>query len=187
MTPVAPSNEVVERSPAEAQEIPPVPPLEGSPAARSEAGISLPAGPAATAPTATPPAPPSYPAAAQRRPSGGRWALGIGLVIFGGLSWFIVGWGLVFAGSNVVMAIAVGTIPALTCLAAAWLLRSWTGAVAVEVVYLAISALMWMWAIVGVGDIQAWAVAFPLYAALPAVVLGAIGTAIGMAVAGRRS
>jgi hypothetical protein len=55
-----------------------------------------------------------------------------------------------------------------------------------EAVYLAVSALMWMWAIVGAGDVQAWTVGFPLYAALPAVVLGAIGSAIGMAIAGRR-
>ena len=52
--------------------------------------------------------------------------------------------------------------------------------------YLAVSALMWVLFIVGVDDTQAWAVAFPLYAALPAVVLGAVGTAIGMALAGRR-
>ena len=142
----------------------------------------------APVPTATPPAPPSYPPPAPRRqgPSGWRWALGIGLVVIGALSWFIVGWGLVFAGSNAAVAMAVGAIPALTCLAAGWLLQSWTGAVVTEVVYLAVSALMWMLFIVGVGDTQAWAVAFPLYAALPAVVLGAVGTAIGMALAGRR-
>jgi hypothetical protein len=139
-------------------------------------------------PTATPPAPPRYPPAAppRRGPSAGRWALGVGLVIVGGLAWFIVGWGLVFAGSNVALGIAVGVLPALTCLAAGWLLRSWMGALVTEVVYLAVSALMWVLAIVGPGDIQAWTVAFPLYAALPAVVLGAIGTTIGMAIARRR-
>lgn len=138
--------------------------------------------------TATPPVPPRYPPTAppRRGPSAGRWALGLGLVIAGGLSWFIVGFGLVFAGSNVALGVAVGALPALTCLAAGWLLRSWTGAVVTEVVYLAVSALMWVLAIVGAGDTQAWTVAFPLYAALPAVVLGAIGTAIGTALAGHR-
>jgi hypothetical protein len=120
MTAVAPSNEIVERSPAVAQEIPPIPPVEELPAAGSEADMSSPTGPAASAPTAAPPAPPSRPLEAQQRlgPSRWRWALGIGLVIVGGLSWFILGFGLVFAGSNVAMAMAVGAIPALTCLAA---------------------------------------------------------------------
>lgn len=138
--------------------------------------------------TATPPTPPRYPPVAppRRGPSAGRWALAIGLVLVGGLSWFIFGWGIAFAGSNVALGIAIGAIPALTCLAAGWLLASWARAVVPVIVYLAVSAVMWMLAIVGVGDVQAWAVGFPLSVVLPAVVLGAIGTAIGMAIAGRR-
>ncbi len=176
--------------PVVAQEVPPVEPT----GAASDAGTS-PAPPAAPqavtpewVPAAAPPIPPRYPPAAppRRGPSAWRWALAIGLVIVGGLSWFIVGFGLIFAGSNVALGIAVGAIPALTCLAAGWLLASWARAVVPVIVYLAISAVMWVLAIVGVGDTQAWTVAFPLYAVLPAVVLGAIGTAIGMAFARRR-
>ena len=192
MTPVAPSNEVVERSPAVAQEISPVPPLEGAPAARSEAGISLPAGPAAPAPTSAPPTPPNYPSAAYRRPSRGRWAWSIGLVVLGGLAWWIYGFvlssvGFSLGGGRDVFSILVSTlvaaVPALTCLVAGWLLRSWTGMIVAALVYMAASALMWMLA--AVGDLAT--AEFALYIVMPAVVLGAIGAAIGMAIAGRRS
>ncbi|MGE5333777.1 MAG: hypothetical protein ACM3N4_03680, partial [Nitrososphaerota archaeon] len=82
---------------------------------------------------------------------------------------------------NIFFGILVGAVPALACLAAGWLLRSWWGLAATVIVYLAASALLWFFAIVGVGDVQAWLVAFPLYAVLPAVVMSAIGTAIGIA------
>lgn len=177
MTPQVHVNETIETGDGKPVETP-TPPA-AVPAAQAVAPAEI--------QTATPPTPPCYPPAAQQRgPSGWRWALAIGLVIIGGLSWFIVGWGIVFAWSNVALGIAVGALPALTCLAAGWLLRTWWGLVATVVVYLAVSARLWVLAIVGVGDTQAWAVGFPLYAALPAVVLGVIGTAIGMAIAGRR-
>ena len=125
---------------------------------------------------------------ARRRgmPPAGRWALGLGLVVIGGLSWFIVGWGLVFAVNQgltltgILASVLVAVVPAVTCLVAGWLMRSWWGMVAAIVVYAAVSALLWMLAIVGAGDTQAWLVVFPLYVVLPGVVMAAIGAIIGM-------
>jgi hypothetical protein len=65
----------------------------------------------------------------------------------------------------------------LTCLLAGWLLRSWEGHVAAAVVYVGVAALILL-ALSGgsLGNI----VGFLLYIAVPAVVMSAIGTAIGM-------
>ena len=70
---------------------------------------------------------------------------------------------------------AAAALPAVMCLVAGWLLRSWWGLVASAVVYVAASAYMWF----------AFVTNFPLpvefvwYVVLPAVVMSAIGTAIG--------
>ena len=85
------------------------------------------------------------------------------------------------------MSILVGALPALACLAAGWLLRSWPGMLVTVAAYLAVSAVMWiLMAIVNAGDAQAWLVSFPLFAALPAVVMGVIGVAIGKGLVGGR-
>lgn len=114
----------------------------------------------------------------QRMSSGGRWALALVLTVLGGLSWVIVGLGL--AGSimsgNTLMVIVFAGLPALTCLAAAWLLRSWWGLGAAAVVYVAVTAVMWP--LVGAATILSSE--FALYVVVPAVVLSVIGTAIGM-------
>lgn len=136
----------------------------------------------------TPPAPPGESSGTRRRRMGPgwRWALALGLAVFGGLTWFIFGWGVVFAtyqGPNIAGILAgvlVAALPAVTCLVAGWLLRSWWGMAASVVVYAAVSALLWFLAIVGAGDMQAWLVAFPLYVVAPAVIMAAIGTIIGM-------
>lgn len=66
-------------------------------------------------------------------------------------------------------------MPALTCLAAGWLLRSWVGLVVVSVVYVVAGAVMWV--LSGGGDLNG---NYVLAIVLPGVALAAIGTAIGM-------
>lgn len=140
---------------------------------------------------AVPPAPPGGPYTARRRgPSGGSWAWGIALVVFGGLAWWLYGFAVAAVGFDInggkdfaTMALAtlVAAVPALPCLLAGWLLRSWLGMVAAAVVYIAVSAVMWVLAIGGgPSGMTFWTVGFALAVVLPAVVLAAIGTAIGM-------
>lgn len=184
MTPDLHTRETNERQSAVGQEMPPSDLPRTAPLIPStDRKDTIEAQQVTPPPTTPPPAPPRGPTAERLRqtPSAGRWAWAIALAILGGLSWFVFGWGLVAAGSNIFFGILVGAVPALTCLAAGWLLRSWWGLAATVIVYLAVSALLWVFAIVGAGDVQAWLVAFPLYAVLPAVVMSAIGTAIGMA------
>lgn len=116
-------------------------------------------------------------------PPGVRWALAIGLTVIGGLSWFVFGWGV--ASGSFLGILLAAIVPSVTCLAAGWLLRSWWGMAASVVAYVAVSAVMWYWAIVGAGDIQPWTFQFPLVVVLPGAIMGAIGTAIGMYRAGR--
>ena len=106
--------------------------------------------------------------AMQSRPAW-RWALGIGLPLLGALSWVI--WGFAVAAWGPL----VGVIPALTCLVAAWLLRSWTGLLVASVVYIGAGAVMWILAVSGSLNIEyVWAIA------LPGVVLAALGAAISL-------
>jgi len=118
-----------------------------------------------------------------RSPGGGRWALSLSLPILGGLSWFLFGWGI--AGGNLLIGAVAAILPAVTCLVAAWLLRSWWGLVAIVVVYAGVSALIWGLFIVGPGDAQAWTVTYPLAVVLPGLVMAAIGAFIGRSSAGR--
>ena len=109
----------------------------------------------------------------------GRWALSLGLVFLGGISWYLFGWGLV-AGPDIIAMLAA-VPPALTCLAAGWLLRSRRGLVAALVVYIATAALLWVLAVGGGPAGMAFLSAtFALYVVLPAIVFATIGTAIGM-------
>lgn len=115
----------------------------------------------------------------QRMPSGGRWVLSLGLTVLGGISWFLFGWGV--AWGSPLVAVVSAAVPALTCLVAGWLLRSWWGLVAAVVVYVAVSALMWV--LIGGGGPGGMAfltIGFALYVVLAGVVMAAIGTAIGM-------
>lgn len=188
MTPIVPPTEADRSSSALAQETPPISPVEAQPAVPSGTGMPARTAPLRKNPAVSPPAPPVRPPAARRRgPSGGRWAVSIALAILGGLSWFIFGWGFVASGSNTAMSILVGALPALACLAAGWLLQSWPGMLVTVAAYLAVSAVMWiLMAIVNAGDAQAWLVSFPLFAALPAVVMGVTGVAIGKGLVGGR-
>ena len=70
---------------------------------------------------------------------------------------------------------------AATCLLAGWLLRSWWGFVLVPVVYAGVTFLTSI-GFSGLGGIDwaFWTRGFALYIVLPAVVMSAIGTAIGM-------
>lgn len=190
------TNEIIQTGdtqPVLAQEAPPVAEPTG---AASDAGES-PSTPQAVIPeripSASPPTPPRYPPVAppRRGPSAGRWTWSIGLVVIGGLAWWIYGFvlgavGFSLSGGRDVFSILVATlvaaVPALTCLVAGWLLRSWPGMIVAALVYVAASALMWMLA--AVGDLVT--AEFALYVVLPAVVLSAIGTIIGRATAGRR-
>ena len=81
-----------------------------------------------------------------------------------------------------ISAIFYAVVLAASCLFAGWLLRSWWGLVVAPVVYagvavLATLVLPWFG---GGGDWQVWPVGFALYIVLPAIVMSAIGTAIGM-------
>jgi hypothetical protein len=82
------------------------------------------------------------------------------------------------------MSILTGSIYAVvlaaTCLLAGWLLRSWWGFVLAPVVYAGVTAFAMM--MQGGGGFP---VGFYLYILLPAVLMSAIGTAIGMARARR--
>ncbi len=115
----------------------------------------------------------------ERKATTGQWLLGLGLTVLGGLAWFIAGFGI---GGGGIVAVLVAIVPALMCLAAAWLLGSWWGFIASAAVYVAASAGMWILAAVGEGaaGIAFLSAEFALYVVLPAVVLAAIGTAIGM-------
>ena len=106
--------------------------------------------------------------AAQSRPAW-RWALGIGIPLIGALSWVI--WGFAVAAWGPL----VGIIPALTCLVAAWLLRSWVGLIVAAVVYVGAGAIMWVLAVSGGLNLEyVWAIV------LPGIAMAAIGTAISM-------
>lgn len=156
------------------------PPVEEPPAPVSGARESRQEGMPAGISSAAPPTPPSRPLVARRRqkPSGGRWALGIGLVVLGALSWVVLGFALAYAGSTLLLAMLIAAVPAVTCLVAGWLLRSWQGLVAALVVYLALGAIGWI--LFGIGS-SFLTVEFVLDMVLPAAVMSAIGTAIGMA------
>src|SRR5512146_1431386 len=83
----------------------------------------------------------------ERQPTRGQWLLALGLTMVGGLSWFIFGWGL--AGGLSLIAVVAAIVPAVTCLVAAWLLRTWMGAAAAAGVYVVVSAVMWVLAVGG--------------------------------------
>lgn len=120
--------------------------------------------------------------------------MGIALVVLGGLSWYLYGFVVAAFGFRlsegqdffttlvaVVVAMLVAAVPALTCMASGWLLRSWWGLIATAVVYIAVSALLWVLAIGGgPGGMAFWTIEFALYVVVPAVVMSAIGTNIGM-------
>lgn len=101
-----------------------------------------------------------------------RLALGVGHRTSyprGALSVVIWGFAVAFWGP------VVGIIPALTCLVAGWLLRSWIGFIVTSVVYVAASAVMWIMAVGGGLNAE-----YVLAIVLPGVALAALGTAIGM-------
>lgn len=186
MTPV--SRTSIDERPSIEQGGPPAEPPPATPQAPSADMVEAHGKAEPPAQPAAPPTPPGSGTVARqpRNPSGGRWALALGLAFLGGLTWFIFGWGIVFAtfqGPDIA-AILVGAVsallPAVTCLVAGWLLRSWRGMVATSVVYVVAAALLWALAIAGVGDLQVWLVAFPLYVVLPGMAMAAIGTVIGM-------
>lgn len=88
-----------------------------------------------------------------------------------------------FTVSMILYAVAL----AATCLLAGWLLSSWWGFVLAPVVYASVAVLATLllpWFGYS-GDMQVWTTGFLLYIVLPAVVMSAIGTAIGMYRAGR--
>ncbi len=92
--------------------------------------------------------------------------------------------GVGFTVSMVLYAVVLSA----TCLLAAWLLRSWWGLGVAPVVYVGMAALASMlpWFGGGVTDWTGWIGGFLLYIVLPAVVMAAIGTAIGMFRGGQR-
>jgi hypothetical protein len=153
------------------------PPVEEPPPLVSGARESSQEATSAGVPAAAPPAPPRRRLTARERqlPPVGRWALGIGLAVFGGLAWFVFGFLL---GGLADLLVAV---PAVMCLVAGWLLRSWWGLVAAALVYVAVSALVWVLFVrPGPLPVELALYEFARYVMLLAVVMSAIGTAIGM-------
>ena len=75
-----------------------------------------------------------------------RWVVGIGLPILGALS--VVVWGFAIAAWGPV----AGIVPALTCRASGWLLRSWLGGIVTSVVYVVAGGIMWILA--GAGSLN---------------------------------
>ena len=98
-----------------------------------------------------------------------RWAVGIGLPILGALS--LVIWGFAIAAWGPL----AGIVPALTCLVAGWLLRSWLGFAVISVVYVVAGGIMWILA--GGGSLS---LDYGLAIVLPGVALAALGTILGM-------
>ncbi len=130
----------------------------------------------------------------EQGPTRGRWLLGLGLAVLGGLSWWVYGFAVNAIGFSVsgrdigtiLLATLVAAVPAVTCLVAGWLLRSWTGLFAATGVYVVVSAFMWVLAIGGgPGGMTFLTGEFALYVVLPGVVLSAIGTLIGMSLVRR--
>lgn len=198
MTPIVHPNEADERPPSVEREqrpgeLPrtaPLIPPKGAIEAR-EAREATPTG----VPLAAPPTPPRPPLPAQPRrgPSGWRWALGIGLAILGGLSWFPLGFAVAYvvntgAGDlSTLGALLVAALPAVTCLVAGWLLRSWWGLAAAAVVFVAVSALSWVLFVGGGPAGMAFlTIEFVLFVVVPAIVMSTIGTVLGIYTTGRR-
>ncbi len=101
------------------------------------------------------------------------------MTVLGALSWFFFIWGV--ASGNTLIAILSAAVPAVTCLVAGWLLRSWWGLVAAALVYTVVSAPLWtLFGGGGPAGMSFLTFAFALCIVLPAVVMAAIGTAIGM-------
>ena len=170
MIPEDPTNRDIR--PASEQDEPLVPPTETTAAQREEQPLGTPPLPPTMVST-----PPGGTLVARRQevPPIERWqvGLGLGLAVLGGLSWFIFGFGIV-NGNMLVLLLAA--LPALTCLAAGWLMRSWWGMVAASLVYIAVSAPLWHALSIGA---PATTPDFALYVVLPAVVMSLIGTSIG--------
>lgn len=110
-----------------------------------------------------------------------RWIAALAPVLGAGYLALPVGYipgmqlGIEFTISSILYAVVL----AASCLLAGWLLRSWWGLVVAPVVYAGV-ALLATWVLGGGGDWQVWLTGYGLYIVLPAVVMSAVGTAIGM-------
>jgi hypothetical protein len=115
------------------------------------------------------------------------WIASLGPVIAGGFLTQPLGNMPGMLGMQAMQGDVLGILPgilyaivlAATCLLAGWLLRSWWGFVVAPIVYAGVAALVSQ-SIGGASDWPIWTVGFVLYIVLPAVVMSAIGTAIGM-------
>lgn len=106
-----------------------------------------------------------------------RWIVALGPVLAAGQLAALVGY---VSSAYVVFTIPpifYAIVPATTCLLAGWLLRSWWGLVVAPVLYVGAVALMLVLFIGIAGQLP---IEFAWYVVLPAVVMSAIGTAIGM-------
>ena len=116
-----------------------------------------------------------------------RWITALSLVIAGGFLTQPLGNMPGMLGMQAMPGDVLGILPgiiyaivlAATCLLAGWLLRSRWGSVVAPIVYASVAALVSQ-SIGGASDWPIWPVGFVLYIVLPAVVMSAIGTAIGM-------
>lgn len=111
------------------------------------------------------------------------WIVAIGLMIATGYLAGITG--VAYTGGSTAFRVIFGILNALalasTCLLSGWLLRSWQGLVVIPLVYAGVAALIvYRFGHGGVGLMPVLTAGFALYVVLPAVVMSAIGTAIGM-------
>lgn len=92
----------------------------------------------------------------------------------------------VMPGVDIFPGILTAVVLAAACLLAGWLLRSWWGFVAAPVVYAGVHVLsnLAFGGAAGGAGWTAWTAGFALYIVLPAVVMSAIGTLLGMFTAG---
>ncbi|HEX8981292.1 MAG TPA: hypothetical protein VF792_00860 [Ktedonobacterales bacterium] len=119
--------------------------------------------------------PPITPPRSRLAAHAGRWAAAIGLVIVGA---YLAGVFVPFGSGLDTLVIPFAIVFATTCLVAGWLLRSWWGLITVLVVYVPVAALMRsMFAGSAPG---VFTVSFALSIVATAVVMSAIGMAIGM-------
>lgn len=127
------------------------------------------------------------PAISERQMQVGRWIAALAPVVAAGLLSFQLGnmpgmLGMRIpagtAGWSALPGVLYATVLAATCLLAGWLLRSWWALVVAPLAY-AVAAAVVSQIFAAAEPSNVWTLGFALYILAPAVVMAAIGTAIG--------